>query len=150
MFQWLLRLFRRKKAAPPAPAPSPSAHAVIPFDEPSEARIETRLVSRAQAKQLEEAKELAKQSNDLTLSQAHAVLTVKDEGPRAEIIVQPVDGMALPVLPADLAPETTAVPSVRSLEGDDAEATRRLPPLSERMAATNGNNARNTNRRRDE
>jgi hypothetical protein len=137
MFQWLIRLFQRKKAAPKEPGIHPSELAVIPqgYDNPSEARIETRLVSRAQAKQIEEAREMVKQSNhDLTLSQAHAVLSAKDEGPRAEMVVEPADGMSLPILPADLAPETVAVPR---LPQDDAEATRRLPPLSERMGKNN-------------
>jgi hypothetical protein len=130
MFQWLLRLFRRKKEVSQEPTVHAADLAVIPYDDPSEARIDTRLVGRAQAKQIEEAKAMVLQSHDLTLSQAHAVLSVKDEGPRAEVVVQPEDGMAVPILPADLAPQTVAVPRVAP---EDAEATRRLPPLSERM-----------------
>ena len=136
MFQWLLRLFRRKKDSSQEPMLHPSELAVIPqgYDDPSEARVETRLVSRAQAKQIEEAKEMVKHSHDLTLSQAHAVLSVKEDGPRAEVVVQPEDGMALPILPADLAPQTVAVPRVPQ---EDPEATRRLPPLSERVGKNN-------------
>ena len=137
-FQWLLRLFQRKKEAPQTPMPHASELAVIPYDEPSEHRIETRMLTRAQAKQVEEAREMVKQSHDLTLSQAHAVLSFRDDdGSRANVVVQPDDGMAMPILPADLAPETVAVPRVQS---DDSEATRRLPSLSER--------AGNHNRRR--
>jgi hypothetical protein len=127
-FQWLLRLFQRKKEVPPEPMLQASEMAVIPYDEPSEHRIETYMLNRAQSKQGEEAREMVKQSHDLTLSQAHAVLSLKEEGPRANMVVQPADGMALPILPADLAPETVAIPRLEP----DPEATRRLPPLSER------------------
>jgi hypothetical protein len=132
-FQWLLRLFQRKKEVPQEQMHA-SELAVIPYDEPSEHRIETRMLTRAQAKQVEEAQEMVKQSHDLTLSQAHAVLSLKDEGPRANVVVQPDDGMAMPILPADLAPETVAISRVQL---EDPEATRRLPPLSERVGKGN-------------
>ena len=135
-FQWLLRLFQRKKEVPQEPIPPASELAVIPYDEPSEHRIETRMLNRAQAKQVEEAREMVKQSHDLTLSQAHAVLSFKDDdSSRANVVVQPDDGMALPILPADLAPQTVAVP--RLPQQEDPEATRRLPPLSERAGKSN-------------
>jgi hypothetical protein len=130
MFGWLRRLFRRDKAANNAPelsAPKPADIGVVPYG--GEASIRTAVVNRRQEQQLQEARALSRQSPELSVSQAHAALNEEhDEGPRAEIIIQPADGMALPVLPADLAPETTAVPSL----SEDYEPTRRLPPLSER------------------
>lgn len=134
MFQWLLRLFGFRKAEPkPAtPAPHPSTIAVVPYDAESEVRIQTEIVSRTQEKQLDEARRMVQQNHELTLSQAHAALHTRDEGPRAEIVVEPEDGMALPVLPADLAPETTAIPR---LDPEEQEPTRRLPSLAERGEA---------------
>jgi hypothetical protein len=45
-------------------------------------------------------------------------------------VIQSKDGTDLPVLPADLAPKTTAIP--RAV--DDTEATLRLPQISEQLA----------------
>lgn len=131
MFEWLRRLFRRKKAAPPAPGLTPAELGVVPQGYDNEAGVRTSIVNRAQQKQLQEARALVQENPELTFSQAHAALSLKDEGPRAEIVIQPEDGMALPILPADLAPETMAIPRV----ADDFEVTRRLPPLSERESA---------------
>lgn len=137
MFQWLLRLFRRKQAEPqsaatPTAAPHPSTIAVVPYGNDSEVRIQTEIVSRTQHKQLDEARRATDENPELTLSQAHAALHLRDVEPRAEIVIEPEDGMALPVLPADLAPETMAIPR---LEPDEQEPTRRLPSLSERGEA---------------
>jgi hypothetical protein len=95
-------------------------------------RIQTEIVSRTQHKQLDEARRATDENPELTLSQAHAALHLRDVEPRAEIVIEPEDGMALPVLPADLAPETMAIPR---LEPDEQEPTRRLPSLSERGEA---------------
>lgn len=73
--------------------------------------------------QIEQAKELTAQSENLMLTQPN---TAKEEAQRTEIVVQPQGGMSLPVLPSDLAPQTTTTPRV---EPEATDATRGLRSL---------------------
>jgi hypothetical protein len=144
MWNWLRRVFGRKEPAPDIRA---ADIAVVPvgYGEDAEKSVPTLLVPRqsstptptprarreaAPAEATMRVRPLARNRAEPSTPQAAAALTPPaEEGPRAEIVIQPEDGTGLPVLPADLAPETTAIPRLV----DDAEVTRRLPPLSERM-----------------
>lgn len=102
MFAWLRRLFRRKDAALEVaePTPKPSEIAVVPFSEDS---IRTEIVNRHHERMYatsdsQQAKAMSQLNPDLSLSQAQAVLASAESGPRAEIVVMPDDGMAVPVL----------------------------------------------------
>jgi hypothetical protein len=124
MWEWLRnflsRLFQRWRPTPQ----EPYTLGAIPDGEEAERDIRTALVNN---QRLEKAQHISRQSPDLSLSQAHAALSFYEEGPRAEFVIQPKDGLAIPVLPADLAPETIALSPLRD---EDIDATRRLPSLS--------------------